>query len=316
MKVLSCNWLRQTARMGLAVISFCYLVRSADAAVAIKEKPVFTMREKPNNGPTPGTVVLFPAKGHIDLNQGTVEMVFSLAHSFGDTFTVSPDQSAAITAAFPMLYNASGRPYSFSYEAHTTPLFFLGAVHRLSSDDSLLFLYAGRLPKNEGNDYEGLRVGMNDAPIKENQWHHLAATWKFESKTCRYAMYFEGKKVKERVCAIEGNPKPSDTDLLGIGTLTYPQCNIQSLRISNRPRTDEEISAGKTAGLARDEATSYFLDAASIVKLKKASLQEINRASDNKKAALKVGRNGTVFGDFKIVPAPDGKKAIQFFSPK
>ena len=332
MNMISGKLFKRMAWMGLAILCSCCLVMNADAAAkASKDRADKAVkREKPDKAPPPGTVIFMPAKGHIDLSQGTVEVVFSVAHSFGETFEVPPGQSSAIVAAFAMLYDNTGRQYYWHQKRDEGPLLFFGARHNLRSGRSFLSILANRQPASQDVD-DAIRHGTYWSPppdketlIKANQFYHAAATWKVEGNSCSYVMYFEGEKVKERERDLEStNPGISDTDLVGIGHLIYPQCNIQSLRISNRPRSAEEIAAGKTADFAKDDATTFLLNADTIATLKKASRQEIDRniIGDGERKAkegipLKVAPGGTVFGDFKIMTTPDGKKAIQFFTPK
>jgi hypothetical protein len=146
--------------------------------------------------------------------------------------------------------------------------------------------------------------------ILEDEWHSFAVTWKVENDGLHAEMFLDGKLQISKIFPLKesaAGPFAKD-DLIGIGGLEMSSGSILYYRLSNKIRTKEEIAS--KAPLKPDEATTFFLDGELAAKYGKNSLKDFKTMS--KKGEIVIKKNGSFFGNFKIVKTPKGK-AIQFY---
>lgn len=97
-------------------------------------------------------------------------------------------------------------------------------------------------------------------------------------------------------------------DLLIVGNPRVMRGSLESLRLSKRVRTPEEIALAGKEGLVKDVDTLLFLDADTAAKMKTKSAEDLINKAERK---IRVPPEGLLFGQIGQIKGIKGK-AIDF----
>ncbi len=323
--------MREAGRYGLILVAAGVLLGGAGGAEAAAQKAA-KGNAKNKKEESKGAAIVFPAKGNLDPDQGTLEAVFSLSYSFGEPM-LRGDESEAWLFLAASIHDSKGGLYWPRHvdEKRETKkrterddeggvAFLVGMLQSRGTD--VFGLYSSRCEQmfmwNCRTNYAHfihLYVDPNKQPrikINAGEWHTFAATWQRNGSNYDLALYIDGKK--EVAYSRPVNPSSAGTrvfdakDLLYIGDPTRMRGALQTLRISKRPRTSEEIAAADKAGLAKDADTLLLVNADTVSKMKVRRLGDLMRSE---KQTIRVPAEGTVFGTLDVVPGRDGQ-ALRF----
>lgn len=261
-------------------------------------------------------LLLIPADGVIDLEKGTCEVRFSLDYSFSDY--MRPAVSGCVPFEFLKLYSYDENNSTLltvnSYNNKDT--IFNIQVRQIRGLHQILFFsnYYFALTGTPPEPHIGLSISGDKergAFISKGEWHTLAVTWQFQDGKWKREMFLDGKKWRhmfypEKEIGIRPIGK---NDLIGIGSLDFSSGSIQAMRISNRVRSDVELSLQDP--LKRDDATTFFIDGSIAAKCKELDKEDLGKLG---KALKRKGKDevGVFVGNHVIVDSPEGK-AIQFY---
>lgn len=259
-------------------------------------------------------LLLIPAEGVIDLGKGTCEIRFSLDYSFSDY--LRPAASGCVPFSFLGLYSydesKSTPPVANSDKEDT--IFNIQVrqkrgLHQILFFSNYYFVLTGTPPERHiGISISGEQKG---AFISKGEWHTLAVTWQLQDGKWNSTIFLDGKKWRHMIYPEKeiGIRPIGKNDLIGIGSLDFSSGSIQSMRISNRVRSDEELSLKDP--LKRDDATTFFIDGSIAAKCKQLDKEELGKLG---KMLKRKGKDevGVFVGNHVIVDSPEGK-AIQFY---
>ncbi|HCE43246.1 MAG TPA: hypothetical protein DET40_06840 [Lentisphaeria bacterium] len=250
---------------------------------------------------------VFPAEGRISLDEGTVEAWVSLDYSAGTT--VIQDKSNIIPMIFfnfcEKVGNDKGKDNSDNY-AGTDARMRLATfqnrrmVNYLAYNCSLFNYDAGE------STLKAMRYDLEDFSWKENEWYFTAISWKKTGAGYDVFIYVNGKKKETAFdkSATTQIPKTLKDHLISIGSVSSAMGAVESLRISKKARTDEEMEASMKNGLSKDDSTLFLFDASTLTSMKKIHQEEF-------KNDTKVPDKGLFVGPYKTIKGKFGK-AIQF----
>lgn len=293
------------ARVFLAVLMACFLALTSEAA---PKKPARKAATKGRAAAADtGAAMAFPAAGLFDPEKGSVEMVFSPSYSAEENLGVG---SGMRTFTVFSLYGpkASGRGED-GLSWHV-------GIGQWQNKNYLIISssrFERPVPYKPSEDY--ITSGMRTADEKEfkgGEWYAFAATWERAGTNYTLNLYFDGKRqttYKMPISRLFGESKVHPKDLLVIGNPRVMRGSLESLRISNRARTYEEIAANSKAPLAKDADTLLFIDAEMALGMRTRPADVlINKDAKN----LTMPTGGLLFGRVTEVPGRSGGKAIEF----
>lgn len=263
---------------------------------------------------TDSGMFLIPAKGLVNIKAGSLETRFCLDYSFDDY--LRKELSACSPFSYMRFYHmTSSGGLKVNSEKDSLPFINVFQLqphgrHMLTFDNAeYFFLQKKRTPPVRVKYCRISGDGKRGVFIKRGEWHNLAVTWEVEDKTLNVKMYIDGELYTTGTFPEQesGIPAISDNDFIAIGGIDLSPASILTYRLSNRARTEEEISAQKP--LQADKDTTFFLDGnTKFAKSTKGPSQNIKKFFKSKKNR----KTGVMFGNFKIVTTKQGK-AIQFF---
>jgi hypothetical protein len=258
-------------------------------------------------------LLLFPAGKKININSGTLEVIFSLDYSFDDY--LRPELSEFSPFKFIRVYGRYGLEYDQT-KGNSEPFFRIMMYHH-RGDHAFNFInpyYYYDLPDHY-SDRRCFNGGFKSDKekgiwISRGEWHSLAVTWKVDNGSLRVEMFLDG--ISRRVIDFTNKESSirdfNDDDYIGIGDMDISPASILSYRLSNRVRTEEEITSKEP--LKADDATTFFMNGAIAAKFKKYDRKKYFKMLKDQKIDVKTE---TFFGEFKIIDTPMGK-AIQFYN--
>lgn len=292
----------------LVVVFSVWAVASAHAQ-ARKAKPV-----NPNEN---NAAIVFPAKGNLDVTNGTIEAVFCLAYSFGDQFS----SAGSSRKLFSLLstHNAAGEQYSAANPKKIgSGLSFSVYLSQYQSRD-LVYLSSSLFERPRSN-HDPVRYVATafsskkaDTFLKAGAWHSMAATWRLTNETHAVEFFIDGKRVGRGTIPHRTGFSPrslADDDLLVFGHPGQMYGSLQSVRISGRVRSAAEIAAAEMSGLVKDEATLLLFDGAAVLKMKTGDIKQFTENTSERK--LRVPPEGMVFGKLKRGTGRNNAPAVQF----
>lgn len=270
-----------------------------------------------------GAAIVFPAKGMLDPDQGTVEAVFSLGYSFGDQM-IPENQSSVWLLPVVWICDSKGVPYTIRKAKQKTDA---KRGSKVSHDKQGLWFHVGLyqhsgvdvfsigsirferpVPFEEPRRQVLLAVGPGGKPsLKEGEWHTLAATWQLTGTNYALNLYLDGKSVKTQAMPVSptmGGVNIDEKDLLCIGYPGRVRGTLQSVRVSKRARSAEEIAAADKAGLVKDDATTLLLTGDTVFKMKADRFEDLVNKEGR---TLRIPPEGMVFGKLEPVSGRDGK---------
>lgn len=261
--------------------------------------------------------IVFPAKGNLDVTNGTIEAVFCLAYSFGDQF--SSAGSSRKLFALLSTHNAAGEQYSAAAPGKTgAGLNFSVYLSQHQARDHMFV--TSSLFERPRSTHEPARYVTTafspkkaDTFLKAGAWHSMAATWRLTNETHVVEFYIDGKRVGRGSSPHRTGYKTlalADDDLLAFGYPGQTYGSLQAVRISGRVRSADEIAAAEKAGLVKDDATLLLFDGAAVLKMKTGNISQITDAKSGRN--LRVPPEGMVFGKLKRVTGRNNAPAVQF----
>ena len=261
--------------------------------------------------------IMFPAKGRLNVTNGTIEAVFSLAYSFGDQFGTAG--SGRRLFALLSTHNSAGARYDAASPGKTGPgLNFNVYLGQYQSRD-YMFVTSSLFERPQKNlppaRYITSALPAKDKAnsVKAGEWHTMAVTWRLTNGAHVVTFYLDGKRMGRGSAphrAGFSTLSMADDDLLAFGFPGQMYGSLQSVRVSGRARSDAEIAAAEKAGLVKDGDTLLLLDGASVLKMKTVN---VSRLTENKSERdLRVPPQGLVFGKLKRVAGRDKAPAVQF----
>ncbi|MDD4101688.1 MAG: hypothetical protein PHU80_03535 [Kiritimatiellae bacterium] len=262
-------------------------------------------------------VIMFPAKGNLDVTNGTIEAVFCLAYSLGDQFSAAG--SGRRLFALLSTHNEAGERYDAAKPSEAGPgLHFNVYLGQYQSRDHISItssLFERPQKNRDPARYvtSGFPKSKEGPYIKAGAWHSLAVTWRLTNETHTVEFYVDGKRVSRSNTPHRtgySTLRMADGDLLAFGYPGQMYGSLQSVRISSRVRTAEEIAASEKAGLAKDDATLLFFNGADILKMKTGNISQIEENKSGR--TLRVPPTGMVFGKLKRVTGRNNAPAAQF----
>ncbi len=250
---------------------------------------------------------VFPAEGRINLEEGTVEAWVALDYSAGAT--VIQDKSNIIPMIFFELCQKTGlekdKNNSDNYAGTSLRMRVATFQNRRMvnylSYNSSLFNYEAVNP-----NAKAMRYDLEDFNWKENEWYFIAASWKKTEEGYDVFIYVNGKKKEtsfEKSASVQ-IPKTLKDHLIYIGSSTTAMGAVETLRISGKVRTGEEIEASMKNGLSKDDSTLFLFDASTLTSMKKIHQEEF-------KNDTQVPPKGLFVGPCRIIKGKFGK-AVQF----
>jgi hypothetical protein len=292
-----------------------WLIRATLMLATVTAMAVTATGANVKKAPTPRepdtAFLLAPLNEAVNLNAGTLEARFALDYSFSDY--LRPELSSCIPFRFLQILTKDAVPQeeiengpSFSIHMHqkrggNSILFGTAFYYRESKSDPTLLSFS-----------TGISGNQETGPwLKQGEWHTLAATWEIDKTgVLQLELFLDGKSYQRRAFPKKASKVPSfgKTDLMGIGGLGLSPAALLSYRLSNRVRTKEEITSDKP--LVADEATTFFLDAATVTQYKPVAYRAF--AKMRKENNVNIKGKGVLIGNYKIVATPQGK-AIQFY---
>jgi hypothetical protein len=264
-------------------------------------------RDKPKE--IDAAIFVAPLDGSLNIEAGTMEVVFSLGYSFDDY--LRPETSSCTPFTFLQIYNKDGSVARKNKQAIMGVYAVqVRGLHRLSFETNYYYweLKGPPLLRSGGTSISSAKE--RGTWILEGEWHSLVVTWKVENDGLHAEMFLDGKLQISKIFPLKESatgPFAKD-DLIGIGGLEMSSGSILYYRLSNKVRTKEEIASKDP--LKPDEATTFFLDGELAAKCGKKDLKDFKIMS--KKGEIVTKENGSFFGNFKIVKSPKGK-VIQFY---
>ena len=145
--------------------------------------------------------------------------------------------------------------------------------------------------------------------IKADSWHFYAVTWRVANGKVFVKMYVDGKKCHEKELKYKKNMLPSSLRnyVIMIGGFPKSLSTLESLRISSKEHSEQEIKKAAASALKPAKDTLLFLDGAAMKSLKKH--QGAFYHGDN------VAKDGELYGEIKLLNGKHGK-ALRLFSEK
>jgi hypothetical protein len=261
--------------------------------------------------------IMFPAKGHLDVTNGTIEAVFSLAYSFGDQFSTAG--SGRRLFSLLSTHNYAGGRYEADNPGKTgVGLHFNVYLGQWQSRD-YMFVTSSLFNRPQENlppaRWVTTQVHTPDKEpaVKAGEWHSMAVTWYLTNDTHIVTFYLDGKRVGRGTSPHRvgfSAQSMADNDLLAFGFPGQMYGSLQSVRISGRARSDAEIAAADKAGLAKDGDTLLYFDGASVMKMKVGNASQLDEKKD--KRDLRVPPQGMVFGKLKRDTGRNKAPAVKF----
>lgn len=250
--------------------------------------------------------LVFPAKKVFDPNKGTVEMIFSPAYSAEDNMGAGSGMRtfSVLTVCGP---KGSGRG-----EDGLGWFVWVGQWQTRNYLSISSSLFERQIPYEPAINYFSTSFTCaNGQPFKAGEWYSFAASWARTGTNYVLALYFDGKcasKTKMPISSLFGTADVDPKDLLIIGDPRVMRGSLESLRISKRERTAEEIEKAGKAGLVNDADTLLFVDADTVLKMKSKSAEDLINKEER---IIRVPPEGTLFGRVKQVAGRTGK-AVEF----
>lgn len=247
------------------------------------------------------SAALFPAEGKLKLEHGTVECWCALDYSFDKN---NLNNLSMIT---PMTFFSFGKEKEDSQENEDIRDISLMLVTQQGKAMVNVVRYRTSLalmPVKDKKVPGGVSFPMEDFKWKKGEWHFLAATWKKEGDSYDLTFYIDDKEESKSGPANEFKPDSLSEYQIRIGSVLFALGAVETLRVSNKVRTADEIKESFKTGLKEDKDTSFFFDPKTIGKMqKKGKTKDISK--------IKVSPKGTFVGPYKIIK---GKfdKAVQF----
>ena len=261
--------------------------------------------------------IMFPAKGHLDVTNGTIEAVFSLAYSFGDQFSTAG--SGRRLFSLLSTHNYAGERYDAANPGKAGPgLHFNIYLGQWQSRDhiSVTSSLFERPRKNHPPDRwisASLHRLDKEPAVKAGEWHSMAVTWYLTNDTHIATFYLDGKRVGRGTAPHRvgfSAQSMADNDVLAFGFPGQMYGSLQSVRISGRARSDAEIAAADKAGLSKDGDTLLYFDGASVMKMKVGNASQLD--TKKSKRDLRVPPQGMVFGKLKRDTGRNKAPAVKF----
>lgn len=287
---------------------------SAWAVISAHAQARNTKSANPNEN---NAVIVFPAKGNIDVTNGTIEAVFCLAYSFGDQFS----SAGSSRKLFSLLstHNAAGEQYNVGNPKKVGPG--LGFSVHFSQYQSRDYVYlSSSLFERPRSNHDPVRYVSTafsskkaDTFLKAGSWHSMAATWRQTNEAHAVEFFIDGKRVGRGTIPHRASLSTSslaDDDLLVFGAPGQMYGSLQRVRISDRVRSAEEIAAAETSGLVKDDATLLLFDGAAVLKMKANDIKQFTENASERK--LRVPPEGVVFGKLKPTTGRNNAPAVQF----
>jgi len=195
----------------------CYYMFGASAALGSGPPPVLT-EGKFGKGVrlADGAKLLIPATGHLNTDEGTVELWFQ------PSWNAPSGRTEAVPYHYHQLFDSRDSAYDYGF------IMYLWDGGEVNAGKSLIAGWADK----DRSDSVGLGVQW-----KQGEWHHLALAWKRTGDTTGVLkLYIDGKLVAEKPDAGNAPTRPSQTITLGMNPTDSPNTSangvIDELRIS------------------------------------------------------------------------------------
>jgi len=232
------------------------------------------------HGPDKFARVTYPAPGHVELDEGTVEMW--VRNDF--------DPQSRMTNRFysPINYFYV-RPGDLSLLArHST-----GKRGGVLRGGKSLWARAGKATGGPHLHELGWR--------EKGEWRFLAMTWQYRGGKCVRELYVDGERCHVESGLQERMALASDAEI-HLGAYFFNGCfaALDQVRISAVRRTPEEIAAGFENGLKSDKFTLLFDDFEGVPAPGKGKKRRVETTPGK-------GAPGVVHGSFEIIDGRFGK---------
>jgi hypothetical protein len=163
-----------------------------------------------------GAKLLIPAEGHLNMDEGTVEMWFQ------PHWSAPSGRTTAVPYHYHQLFDSRNSEYDYGF------VLYLYDGGEVTAGKSLIAAWADK----DKSDNVALGVQW-----QQNEWHHLAFAWKKTGEaTGTLKLYVDGKLVGEKQNAVSFPSRPSQTIILGLNPTESPNTPangvIDELRIS------------------------------------------------------------------------------------
>jgi len=252
--------------------------------------------------------IVFPRKGSIDFDEGTYEIWFK------PTYTTSESMFGADTKRSTIVFMSaevdekfkrknSGKDKSASEQVVFSNLK-LTMGHHAAGPGQLNFwsnLFDARKNKEKGSQVQAAHE-LRNPDFQKDRWYYLAITWKHSGEEYECGIYIDDTYRKfKNVTACSDDKRVVDEMFLVIGSAEDCNMAVDSFRVSNRVRTDEEITKSFESGLSQDDATLIFHNGESFAKMKKVS---------ERTDPLKCSPKGEILGASKMVDGKFGKAIL------
>lgn len=272
--------------------------------------------------------ILFPAKGNINIDQGTIEVWGCIDYFLGKT-VLNKEKSFTPPMYFFNIVDKSSNhlsSYAKQKKLDISSMLFSLSIYSAQYQDKDLFLARSSAFMNKNKKTKKLTNDNFSITYPEKfdwkpgAWHYIALCWqRTKDGGFKAKFYIDGKIEKEKT--FEPNPylvtdKINDL-LISVGNFHLSRGSVNQFRISRRERTLEEIKGSFAEGLKKDPDTLLYFDANDLRKMKKVRVSfrkadngEIQPFISGKKSLS--NKKGTAVGKLKTVPGKFGK-AIKFF---
>lgn len=251
--------------------------------------------------------VYFPSKGVFDYDEGTYEAWWRVNFDRNENFQTDINYAAGGLAFFS-LRDSQGNNLSKKREDCPSMDFFI-----TDTEKDRYVIFRTRVA-SYNNRPASLGFKFKDLGWEKADWHYVAITWKKVGQTYELSLRCDDK-VKTMTADISDVYSHDVTPILNMGGLASSRGSLDTLQISKKALSAEELEESYTKGIKKSKSSGLLKTGADLLKLKPLKLSESQlklMESNTAKKTIRIKSDGQVYNSLLEVEGKFSKKAAQF----